>query len=414
MRRIIASLDIGTNTIKLVVGEIVKDRLNILAALDTPSRGIKKGFIVNSESAIEALSEIFNKAEDMLGIKIKKVITTVPSNFADCFLSEGSTTITNEEKVVGPNDIVRAMQASVYNKIQDNMELVTIIPTAFRINDTDVVKNPKNMLADKLTVKSVIVSVPKKNVVPIIKCLERIGVEVVDIALTSLGDYHNFKTKETGKSIGAVINVGDSTTTVSIFNRGVLTNTEVIDLGGQNIDNDIAFVYKIPKSEAKYLKENLSLAHKRLAVPNEAVIVTDKNGESIKVNQYEISEVVMSRLEEMLNLAKKQINLLTKKEISYIIFTGGVTESVDFNLLLEEVFGSNVTLGNVSELGVRDNKYSSSVGLIKYYNSRLKLRNKEFSIFSIEEQEELSGLTKKVNISENSILGKLFGYFFDN
>ena len=414
MRRIIASLDIGSNSIKLVVGEIVKNRLNILAALDTPSRGIKKGFIVNSESAIEALSEIFNKAEDMLGIKIRKVIATVPSNLAECFLSEGSSTVTNENKVVGPSDIVRAMQASVYNKITDNMELVTIIPTAFKINDMDVVKNPKNMIADKLSVKSVIVSVPKKNVVPLVKCLERIGVEVVDIALTSLGDYYNFKTKETQKSVGAVINVGDSTITVSIFNRGVLTNTEVIDLGGQNIDNDIAFVYKLPRTEARYLKENLSLAHKRLAVPNESVIVTDKNGDNIKINQYEISEVVMSRLEEMLNLAKKQINLLTKKEISYIIFTGGVTESVDFNLLLEEIFGDNIILGHVDELGARDNKFSSSVGLIKYYNSRLKLRNKEFSIFSIEEQEELSGLTKKVNISENSILGKLFGYFFDN
>ncbi|MBQ4061185.1 MAG: cell division protein FtsA [Bacilli bacterium] len=414
MRRIIASLDIGSNSIKLVIGEIVKSRLNILAALDTPSRGIKKGFIVNSESAIEALSEIFNKAEDMLGLKIKKVIASVPSNFAECFLSEGSSTITNENKVVGPNDIVRAMQASVYNKIQDNMELVTIIPTIFRINDTDVVKNPKNMIADKLTVKSVIVSVPKKNVMPIVKCLERIGVEVVDIALSSLGDYALAKTKDSSKEVGALINIGDSTTTVSIFNRGVLTNTEVIDLGGQNIDNDIAFIYKIPRTEAKYLKENLSLAHKRLAVPSEYVIVTDKNGESVKVNQYEISEVVMSRLEEMLNLAKKQINLLTKKEISYIIFTGGVTESVDFGLLLEEIFGNNVILSQVSELGVRDNKYSTSVGLIKYYNGRLKLRNKEFSIFSIEEQEELSGLTRKVNISENSILGKLFGYFFDN
>jgi len=414
MRRIIASLDIGSNSIKLVIGEIVKNRLNILAALDTPSRGIKKGFIVNSESAIEALTEIFKKAEDMLGLKIKKVIATVPSNYAECFLSEGSSTVTNENKVVGPNDIVRAMQASVYNKIQDNMDLVTIIPTIFKINDTEVVKNPKNMIADKLSVKSVIVSVPKKNVIPIVKCLERIGVEVIDIALSSLGDYAEFKTKETSKSVGAVINLGDSTTTVSIFNRGVLTNTEVIDLGGQNIDNDIAFIYKIPKTEAKYLKENLSLAHKRLAIPSESVVVTDKNGENVKINQYEISEIAMSRLEEMLNLAKKQINLLTKKEISYIIFTGGVTESVDFNLLLEEIFGDNIILGHVDELGARDNKFSSSVGLIKYYNSRLKLRNKEFSIFSIEEQEELSGLTKKVNISENSILGKLFGYFFDN
>ncbi len=213
--------------------------------------------------------------------------------------------------------------------------------------------------------------------------------------------------------VGALINIGASKTTVSIFNKGIITSSEVIDMGGDNIDYDIGYVYKINRKDALYIKENIALADKNVAQVNESIVVEDKNGDKIKINQYGASEIVTSRLEEILNLAKKQINLLTKKEISYIIVTGGVTETVEFKNVVNYVFKKAV-VGDVLEIGARHNKFVTGVGLIKYYDSRLRLRNRDFSIFSIEEQEELSGIHKKVNISENSILGKLFGYFFDN
>ena len=413
MRKIIASLDIGNHTIKLVVGEIVRGKLNILACVDTPARGIKKGFVINPESAILALEEVFKKGEEQIGLPIKKVIVSVPSNGIECFLSEGYTSINNESGIVTSNDIVRSMQAAVYNKIMDNRELVSILPTKFLINDNEVTTNPLSMHADKLNVKAVVVTVPKKNVTPIIKSLEKIGVEVVDITIGALGDYYEFKTNKNINEVGAVINIGASKTTVSIFNKGIITNSEVIDMGGDNIDYDLGYVYKINRKESLLIKETIALADKNIAQANEAVIVEDKNGDKIKINQYSASEIVMSRLEEILNLAKKQINLLTKKQISYIIVTGGVTETAEFKNILDYVF-KNAGIGEVREIGARHNKYATAVGLIKYYDSRLRLRNRDFSIFSIEEQEELSGIHKKVNISEDSLLGKLFGYFFDN
>lgn len=413
MRKIIASLDIGSHTIKLVVGEIVKNKLNILACVDTPARGIKKGFIVNPESAIEALDDVFKKGEEQMGLPIKKVIVSVPSNGIDCFLSEGYTSITNPEKNITSNDIVRSMQAAVYNKILDNQELVTILPTKFLVNDTVISDLPVGMKAEKLKVKAVVVTVPKKNVTTIVRCLERIGVEVVDVTIGALGDYYEFKDNKNSSEVGAVINIGASKTTVSIFNKGIITASEIIDIGGDNIDYDLGYVYKINRKDSLYIKENIALADKNMAQASESVIVEDKNGDKIKINQYSASEIVMSRLEEILNLAKKQINLLTKKQISYIIITGGVTETTEFKDIVNYIF-KNATVGNVLEIGARCNKYATSVGLIKYYDSRLRLRNRDFSIFNIEEQENLSGIHKKVNINDNSILGKLFGYFFDN
>ena len=395
MRKIIASLDIGNHTIKLVVGEIVRGKLNILACVDTPARGIKKGFVINPESAILALEEVFKKGEEQIGLPIKKVIVSVPSNGIECFLSEGYTSINNESGIVTSNDIVRSMQAAVYNKIMDNRELVSILPTKFLINDNEVTANPLSMHADKLNVKAVVVTVPKKNVTPIIKSLEKIGVEVVDITIGALGDYYEFKTNKNINEVGAVINIGASKTTVSIFNKGIITNSEVIDMGGDNIDYDLGYVYKINRKESLLIKETIALADKNIAQANEAVIVEDKNGDKIKINQYSASEIVMSRLEEILNLAKKQINLLTKKQISYIIVTGGVTETAEFKNIVDYVF-KNASIGEVREIGARHNKYATSVGLIKYYDSRLRLRNRDFSIFSVEEQEELSGIHKKV------------------
>lgn len=413
MRKVIASLDVGCDTLKLIVGEYVKNKLNILAVSEVPSKGVKKGLVVDPNALMEPLKKVFQKAEDMIGIKIGKVIVSVPANYTEFAIGDGTIEIDHEDKMIQGEDLSKVIAESVRGKVPSNMELVSAIPTIFKVDDVSVT-DPKKMIGSILSVKTVLVTVPKKDVYPILACLEKLGVEAIDICLNCIGDYYTNKSQMTEESIGAMINIGASTTTVAIFNKGVLTNVEVIELGGENIDNDLSFIYKLTEKDAHHLKEDLALANKRLALASEVAEVITKLGETIKVDQYEASEIAMSRLEEILNLSKKQINLLTKKEIRYIIVTGGVTESTDFSLTLESVFGKNVLIGKTLELGVRDNKYSSAVGMIKYYHEKLKIKDKDFSIFSLEEQEELSNLHKRVNISENSILGKLFGYFFDN
>ena len=414
MKKIMASLDVGSDTVKLVVGEMVKRKLNILAVAEAPSVGIKKGIITEPEELLEPLKEVFSRCEEIVGLSIRQVIVTVPSYDAEFCVSEGSTKVMNEDKCIVGADIIRALQASVRGKVADNMELVSIIPTNFKLDDDRVVKDPKKLIADELTVKSIIVSAPKRTIYPVLTCLEKLNIDVLDLSFSSIGDYYEFSNQDLDSQIGIIVNMGHETTTISAFNKGVLVNTSVLELGGANIDNDLAYVFKLTKNDAKEIKLKLALAHKRMAQANNTMIVTNKDGEEVKLNQYEVSEVVMSRLEEILNLTKKQINLLTKKEISYIIFTGGLTETKDFSLILEEIYGKNVTLGRVNEIGVRNNKFSSCVGMIKYYASKARLKDKDFSIFSIEEQEELSGLHKHLHNLDDSVLGKLFGYFFDN
>ena len=414
MRKILASLDIGSDDIKLVVAEMAKNnKLNILASAKVPSLGIKNGFIKDPLKLMPKLEEAFTKCESIIGVKIRNVIATVPSEGAEFFFTEGSTTINNAERRIKNMDILRAMQASTYNRISSDKEIVSVKPVSYLIDDERTVDNPLGLEAVKLTIKSLVTTIPKKNINFLEKCLEKIGVNLLDYTLGSIGDYYEFQKEIMKENVGCIINIGYMKTEVSIFNKGILTNTETLNLGAYHIENDLAYIFKVSLATAKEIKNDLCAAHKRNVSASIKKEYLTKTNEKMEISEYEATEVSTARVEEILKFAKKQINLLTKKEIHYIMITGGVSEMPNFNLLLEEVFGHSAKIGQTKEIGVRSNIYSSSVGLIKYYEEKLRIRNQEFSIFNENEIESLGSAPKK-SFGDNSILGKLFGYFFDN
>ena len=412
MRKIMASLDVGSNNVKLVVGEIVKKKLNVLAVAESESFGVKNGIVEDPNLLLEPLENVILKCEEVIGLKIKQMIVSVPAMNSEFQVVTGSVAINNEGNLIEGKDVIRVLQKAIKSsKENENLEFISLIPTSFSLDDNRIVKDPKGLTSSVLSVRGVMVSTPKNNIYPVLACLEKLGVDVLDITLGPIGDYFELKNKEYDKEVGVVINIGDETTTVSVFNKGVLTNTSVTLLGGQNIDNDIAFIYKVPIKTAKMLKETFALGNKANANASETIEVDDKANKKITINQEEISEVVESRLQEILNLSKKEINHLTKKEISYIIITGGVAECRDFRLVLENAFGDNFNLGDIKEIGVRNNKYGTCLGLLKYYAENARLKDKDYSIFTIEEQQLLSGAG--IGSEDESVIGKLFGYIFN-
>ena len=412
MKEIISSLDIGSSTVKLVVGEVYDGELHVLAVSEVKSKGVKKGIIVNPEETLISLKEAFSRCEEMLNIKINKVVLTIPSYYAEFLVTEGSSTITNEDGVVESQDIVRTFQACVYNKVPNNKEFVSITPIEFTIDDSNKkIDDPKGMKAKKLKCKAVLSLAPKKNVYTAVSLLENIGVNIVDINFGSVADYYEFRNSNLDKKNTAVINIGEEKTEVSVFKKGILVETENIEIGSKNIDRDICYIYDISRKTAKGLKEKFALANKRNASTSWSEDVLTNTDENIKINQYEISEIICSRIKEILELSKKQINLLTKMEISYIIITGGVTELNDFNLVVDEVFGKEMEVYKVKEIGCRHNKYSSALGLIKYYHDKLSFRNK--LAYTVDEESQLELINNK-KTNNNSVLGKIYGYFFNN
>ncbi|MDD3048648.1 MAG: cell division protein FtsA [Bacilli bacterium] len=415
MKKIYTSIDIGSDTIKILVGEMFNNKLNVLASSSIRSKGIKKGLIVDASEAIVSIREALEDIEGKLGVKIDKVIASVPAYFANFTVVDGYSTITNAEHKVYGDDIVRTLQACIYNKIPSGEELVTVMPIAFSIDNKNGIKDPKGVVGNKLYAKAVMITTPKKNIYSVVSAIESLGVEVTDINLGAIGDYYEYKNKDTDKCVGAVVNIGDQTTTVSLFDKGLLINLEVIQIGSKNIDNDLSYIYKLNMDESRRLKEVFAVANKHLAQETEVYELLDINKRDVSINQKELSEIVMSRLMEILKLAKKQTSLLTNKKISYIIITGGISEMPGLSSLIEEFFGKDIKIGDIETIGIRNNKYSTVSGMIKYFYDKSVLRGKEYSMFNNEKEEELiSSKTKPINISNDSILGKVFGYFFDN
>ncbi len=411
MKKIYTSIDIGSDTIKIVVGESFNGNVNVLASKTIKSKGVRKGLITDPNLAITAIKDGMLSINDMLGITIKKVIATVPSYNAKFMYVTGSVNITSPDGFVTNDDVNRVIKDSIYSKIAQEYELVTVIPTSFLVDNEEVSSKPVGMQGKKLDIKGIMITTPKKNIYSVISVLEGAGLEVVDIAVSGLGDYFEVHNANIDKKVGAIINIGHETTTVSVFNHGKLMNTDVIQLGGYNVEKDIAYIFGISVFDARILKERFASSHKRFSQLNDTYEITNNANEKIKLNQLEVTEVVMSRMAQILKMAKKQILLLTKHDIGYIIITGGLTEIKSFKNLVFEILGKDVIIFTEETLGVRDNMYTTSIGLIKYFCDKMESRGRSYSMVDEMDVESLTTPFMDKNKKDNTTITKIFGNF---
>lgn len=414
MKHIYSSVDIGSDTIKIAVCELYKGKLNLLAASSVKSNGIKKGLITDFEAASLSMKNALNDIESMLGIKIKKVVVSVPSYFAEFMVVKGSIDITSEDAIITGDDVIRVLQEAMNQKLLPGKEMVTMLPIDFSIDDKDEsITDPKGIVGKKLSTRAVMATTPKKNIYSVVSLMDSVGVEIVDISLNPIGNSYAFRFKEMNTQIGAIIDIGSETTTVSLYNKGIIVKSSIIAMGGKNIDNDLSYIYKVNVNEARKIKEKFALAHKKYASASEIYEAPIEN-EIIKINQFEASEIAMSRIEEILTLAKKEVNILTSRPTDYVIITGGTSNMAHFDYIAEDVFGKDVTIGDLKVVGVRNNKYSVCIGNIVYFINKLRIKGKDFTMVSSSDMEELETPKRGImnNITNETMLGKVFGYFF--
>ena len=412
MRKIYAGIDIGTYSIKFVVGEYFNRKFYVLASHCVNSKGVKKGLIVEPNLVIEAIREGMAEINEMLGVEIKKVVVNVPDYNASFQTVTGSVDI-EENGIVTSSDVNRVIKDSIYNRLEENFELVTMLPTRYIIDGEKGISKPIGKNGQKLEIQGIMISTPKKNIYSVLSVLEGAGLEVIDIVINGLSSYFEVHDDQLDKKDGAVINLGHETTTISIFENGQLVNNETLQIGGINVEKDIAYVFGVSIFDGRVLKEKFASSHKRFCQLNEIYEVKNTIGESVKLNQLEVSEVVMSRLVEILNLAKKQIRLLSSREISYIVITGGLTEIKSFKNLAYEIFGKDVIIYTVTTLGCRDNKYVNAIGMIKYFINKMESRGKVVSMLSVEDETTLVTQHDKLK-KDNVIVNKIFGNFIAN
>lgn len=404
MRYIYSCLDIGSDSIKLVVCELYHGRYNLLAASTVKSKGIKKGLITDFNDAKSCIKKCFDQVESMLGFKIKKVIAIIPSYFSEFSMIKGETLV--EERVTS-EDIVSVLQKGIV-KLDNSREMVTIMPVDF-ILDNEISYYPLGKETKSLKTRAILATAPRKNIYSVVNVLNSINVDVIDISLGAIGDINAFMDDNVKNTISAVVNIGSEKTEVSLYNKGIIVKHSVINIGSKNIDHDIAYMYKLSMETAKDLKEKYALITRNSSSLNDMKEVKNKDLELVKINQYELSEVVLSRIDEMFNLINQELNILTSHKPNIIFVTGGITNMINFHQICREKLGNCAIIGSVNLIGLRNNKFSSAIGNIIYFVNKLKLKGKDYSMISSDEMDILSTPRKNSN---DSMVGKVFSYFF--
>ncbi len=413
MRKIMSCLDIGNASIKFIVAEIKDRNLYVLTSSIVSNEALKKDMTMDYIVLEEQIKKILSDTKEKLGIEIKKTLLVIPSDTASFTINRAKIDIKNEDNLITVEDMLKVVNLSGKNVIQDNMELVNITPLYYTLDDSSQTDLPINTFSKSLEVKSIITSSTKEDVYKYLKILDNLGISVVDISYDVVGNYFALKNHDMDATCGVIIDIGYLSTSVSIYNKGVLVNTEKIKVGSFNVLKDISYVYKISLESAKDVYKRVGLGNSKNASNLDKVEIKDNNGDKLIVNQVNLSEIIESRVQEILRMAKKQINTLTKRQISYIICTGGIANIGDFDLNVLEVFGKNARTCYINTIGIRDTRYASALGLIKWYDYNAKLKNYDYSILSLEEQEEFSKEESEAKTSSNSIIGKVFDYFFE-
>ena len=407
MRKIFTSIDIGTNEIKVVTVEEFNNKFNVLAASSVKSFGVKQGLIVDAGLVSSAIKKCIKDNESKLGVKISSVIAIVPSNNIDISMKTGKVSANGD--MINGDVVFSCMENSLKGERVPNMEVVSVSPIEFRIDGKKKVKNPLGLDGEVLESKNIVCFVPKKNVYSVVSVIENLNIEVVDIIISSIGDYYSVKNKELDSKVGAIVNIGLEKTVVSIFNKGIIMSESIMPIESRLIDSELVFNYKIDEKEAVNIKNTFAVASRRYADGEEVYEFVNRVSDRVEINQYQLAELVEANLVEMLKSIKNEINDLTKREINYIIVTGGVTSMLGFNSLVEELYGRYSGVMNIPVIGIRNNKYSTSYGSIKYFCEKLDLREKDYTMFSEEMINELTQVRKKIGAS--SVLGKVFKLF---
>ena len=410
MKKIYTSIDIGSDTVKFLVAEEINGKIYVLSSSSIKSKGIRKGLIVDANLAVNTIKDGIKKINDDLGFDIKRVLVNVPDYNVKFMYITGNVSVNG---IVDTEHINKVIKDAVYGKIDKDYELVTVIPLDFVLDNKEGNEYPAGLQCKEMQLKGIMITVPKKNIYSVISVIEGAGLEVVDITLSGFSDYAQVGNKNLDKKVGAIINLGHETTNVSIINGGKIMNTETIQLGGINIENDIAYVFGTNVIDARKIKEKFATCHKRFTNLNEVYELESSIGEMVKLNQLEVTEVVMSRMVEILNYAKKQILLLTKKNVDYIVLTGGLTEIKSFKNLVYEILGKDVIIYVMDEIGIRDNKYTTAMGMIKYFSQKMAVRGKEYSMISLDDERLLLTPDNKKK-KEKVAVAKMFKGFIRN
>ena len=370
-KNLVVGLDIGTSKIVAIVAEVTPEgELNVIGMGTQPSRGLKKGVVVNIEATMASIQRVLEEAELMADCQIKAVYTGIAGSHIRCYTSHGMVAI--KEKEVTQADIDRVVETAKAIPIPNDQQILHIVPQGFTIDGQEDVREPLGMSGVRLEVDVHIVTGAVSAVENVTKCIRRCGLEVLDVVLQPLASARAVLSDDEKELGVCLIDIGGGTSDIASYAGGAIRHTAVIPIAGDQVTNDIAMTLRTPTKEAEELKVRYGCALRQLADANDIIEVpgVGERGPR-KLSRPMLAEVIEPRIEELYSLVQAELRRSGYEELlsSGIVLTGGSSSMQGMVELGEEIFHMPVRIGQPQYHGglsevVRNPRYATAVGLL--------------------------------------------------
>ena len=380
---LIAGLDIGTSSIKIVVGERRSDgRVDIIGVGTSPSRGLRKGVVINIEGTVSAISKAVAQAETMAGCEISTVFATISGAHLRSQNSHGIVGIKGKE--VSPLDIERVVEAAKAVAVPLDREILHVLPQEFVIDEQDGVRDPIGISGVRLEARVHIVTGAIASAQNVVKCVNRCGLTVQDIVAAPLASGKAVLSEEEQELGVCLLDIGGGTTSLAVYYGGAVKVTSVLAVGGNHTSNDIAAGLRTPLAAAERIKCEYGTAMSSQASKTETLEVPSVGGRAARVlSKSVLAEIIEPRIAEIFGLVQRELvrvgclDALT----SGIVLTGGSSNLPGIVQVAEQVF--NLPIRKAEPMGVgglldlvKGPEYSAAVGLLLHgANHRGSLRS---------------------------------------
>ncbi|MBI5511892.1 MAG: cell division protein FtsA [Deltaproteobacteria bacterium] len=403
---LIVGLDIGTTKICAIVGEVAEGgRVDIVGIGTHPSKGLRKGVVINIEATVSSIKSAIEEAELMAGCEISHVYAGIAGGHIKGFNSHGIVAVKDRE--VMQADVERVIDAARAIAIPLDREVIHILPQEYIIDEQDGIREPLGMSGVRLEAKVHIVTGAVTSAQNIVKCAQRCGLTVADIVLEQLASSESVLSQDE-KDLGvALIDIGGGTTDIAIWSEGSIVHTSVVAVGGDHITSDIAVGLRTPLEDAEQIKQKHGCAMAGMVDKEETIEVPSVGGRKPRTLSKQIlTEIIEPRVEEMFSLVHQEIQRTGYEDLlaSGVVITGGATLLRGMPELAEDILGLPVRLGMPAGVGglvdvVKSPIYATGVGLVLYGRD-----HEESRYFKVREE----NVYGKVKSRMRSWLGEIF------
>ena len=371
--KLIVGLDIGTSKVVAIVGEAGADgELKVVGLGSQPSRGLKKGMVVDIESTVQSIQRAVEEAERMAGCQVHSVYAGIAGSHIRSLNSHGIVAIRDRE--VFQHDLERVIDAARAVAIPADQKILHILPQEYVIDSQEGIKEPLGMSGVRLEAKVHLVTCAVNAAQNIEKCIRRCGLDVDDIILEQLASSYSVLTDDERELGVCIVDIGGGTTDIAIFTEGAIRHTGVIPIAGDQVTNDIAMALRTPTQYAEEIKIKYACALAQLAGADQTIRVPGVGERSSReLSRQALAEVVEPRYDELFTLVQAEIRRSGFEESlgAGIVLTGGTSRMEGAVELAEEIFHMPVRLGVPAGVQgmldiVRNPIYATAVGLLLF------------------------------------------------